>query len=120
MARRVSGAGVARSLLDRSQAHPRPSHMLRTALVFSVVLVGVGYAFQGPIYALLLYLWIAYFRPEAWVWDPGLVMSLKLSYLAGLGTLLSTTLAPSTRWRLDLRVGLLFAFLGHTLLSTIF
>ena len=43
--------------------------MLRTVFVFIALAIGWGFAFQSPLYAASLYLWIAYFRPESWAWD---------------------------------------------------
>ena len=46
--------------------------MLRTVFVFVALAIGWGFAFQSPLYAASLYLWIAYFRPESWAWKwPG-------------------------------------------------
>src|SRR5579871_590881 len=41
--------------------------MLRLIFVFAIIAVGTVYLTQGPFYALLFYLWNAYFRPEYWV-----------------------------------------------------
>jgi hypothetical protein len=57
--------------------------MLRTIFVFIIITVGVFYAAQGPFYALLFYLWNAYFRPEQWVWGSA-VSSLNLSVTIGI------------------------------------
>jgi hypothetical protein len=57
--------------------------MLRTVFVFIIISVGVFYAAQGPFYALLFYLWNAYFRPEQWVWG-GTISSLNLSVTIGI------------------------------------
>jgi len=91
--------------------------MLRTLFVLAIAAVGFIYAFQGALYGLLFYLWIAYFRPEQWVWDADLVASLNLSYVVGVCALVATIFSR-TRWQLNLRVALLALFLGHTFLST--
>jgi putative inorganic carbon (HCO3(-)) transporter len=57
--------------------------MLRTLFVTVIFLVGVYYAIRGPFYALLLYLWIAYFRPQEWVWG-GWITSAPISMLTAL------------------------------------
>ena len=84
--------------------------MLRTIFVLATAAVGLLYAFQGAIYGLLFYLWVAYFRPEQWVWDGDLVNSLNLSYLAG-GCVIVAAVLSRTRWRMNLRVLLLGLFL---------
>jgi probable O-glycosylation ligase (exosortase A-associated) len=91
--------------------------MLRTIFVFGVILVGIVYAFQGPFYLLLFYLWNAYFRPEQWMWVD-YVSPLKLSF--GIGVLLLlTSINALARFRLTLLVGLILLFLGQSLLSTV-
>ena len=42
--------------------------MLRNVFVLAIVAVGTWYAFQGPYYALLFYLWNAYFRQDDWTY----------------------------------------------------
>jgi probable O-glycosylation ligase (exosortase A-associated) len=91
--------------------------MLRTLFVLAIVVVGFMYAFQGALYGLLFYLWIAYFRPEQWVWDPDLVASLNLSYVVGVCALVATVFSR-TRWQMNLRVALLALFLAHAFVST--
>jgi probable O-glycosylation ligase (exosortase A-associated) len=93
--------------------------MLRTLFVLALACTGVAYAFQGPLYGLLFYLWVAYFRPEQWVWDGSIVSVMYLSTVAMVFTLAGTILWR-TQWRINLRIALLGLFLLHTLLSTIF
>ena len=93
--------------------------MLRTLFVLTLAAIGVTYAFQGPLFGLLFYLWVAYFRPEQWVWDGSVVSSLSLSYVAGLFTLVGA-IFWRTRWRMNIRIALLGLFLLQTLLSTAF
>ena len=57
--------------------------MLRNVFVFLLIAIGAIYAIQGPFYALLFYLWNAYFRPEYWVWDD-FIGSLNLSLWIGI------------------------------------
>ena len=57
--------------------------MLRTLFVLLLATIGAYYALQGPFYALLFYIWNAYFRPEDWIWTD-FVRNLRLSYLIGL------------------------------------
>ena len=53
---------------------------MRNIFVALIVLAGTGAAIVGgPFYALLFYLWNAYFRPQEWVFSDW-VFSLRLSY----------------------------------------
>jgi hypothetical protein len=54
--------------------------MLRTLLVVLLITGGVYYSLQGPFYALLFYIWYAYFRPEDWLWA-NCVSNLRLFYI---------------------------------------
>jgi probable O-glycosylation ligase (exosortase A-associated) len=92
--------------------------VLRTVFIFAVLIVGWGYAVQGPLYAACLYLWIAYFRPESWAWSD-LFTSLNLSYFAGAFLVLRTVFSD-VRIRIDLRSALMLAFLLLSLVSTYF
>ena len=42
--------------------------MLRSIFIIAIILFGIVQSFRAPFYALLFYLWIAYFRPETWLW----------------------------------------------------
>lgn len=90
--------------------------MLRTIFVLSITGLFVAHAFQGAIYSLLFYLWVAYFRPETWVWNDW-IASLNLSYFAAILTIIAAVLSPA-RWRINLRVGLLGLLLLHACIST--
>jgi len=92
--------------------------MLRSLFVFGIVSIGFWYAFQAPFYGMLLYLWLAYFRPEQWVWTE-LVAQLNLSLIAG-WLLLARTFFSDEKLKLDGRSALLFVFAAHCLLSTAF
>ena len=92
--------------------------MIRTLLVIVLLIGGWGFAFQSAIYAACFYLWIAYFRPEAWAWS-SVFATLPLSFAAGIFLIVRSMLSP-VRFRLDLRNGLLFVFLIHSLVSTMF
>jgi probable O-glycosylation ligase (exosortase A-associated) len=72
---------------------------------------GTVMAFGSPLYAMMLYLWIAYFRPDQWVWTASLA-TLDLSFYAGLLLLVRTTFSQ-VRFRVDLRSLLLLSFLAH-------
>ena len=58
--------------------------MLRSAFVITILVFFAGLALRGPFEALLFYLWIAYFRPDTWLWDPSLLQTLRLSFVVGL------------------------------------
>jgi putative inorganic carbon (hco3(-)) transporter len=90
--------------------------MLRTVFVVIALAIGWGFALQSALYALGLYLWIAYFRPESWAWSD-IFTTLNLSYFAGAYLLLRTVLA-GTPIRLTTRSSLLFLYLAWALLST--
>jgi probable O-glycosylation ligase (exosortase A-associated) len=92
--------------------------MLRTIFVFIIIAVGVFYAAQGPFYALLFYLWNAYFRPEDWVWNGAETVGiLKLSYWIGLYLVVTAGLSARV-FRLNSRTVLLLLFLAQCLIGT--
>ena len=91
--------------------------MLRTIFVLTIAAWGVAHAVRAPFFALLLYLWIAYFRPEVWVWG-GVIATLPLSLISGI-FLLAYSIFSHVRFRLDLRTSLLFILLAHSLISTL-
>jgi probable O-glycosylation ligase (exosortase A-associated) len=90
--------------------------VLRTVFVFALLTVGWGFALQGPVYAACLYLWIAYFRPEAWAWSD-VFTTLNLSYIAGVYLVLRT-IVGGVPIRIDWRSGLLILFLLHATIAT--
>ena len=92
--------------------------MLRTILVTCLFFAGWAYAVQSALYAACLYLWIAYFRPESWVWGP-LVASLNMSFLAGV-FLLARTFVSGVKVEFTLGNSLLIVFLVHSVISTAF
>jgi putative inorganic carbon (HCO3(-)) transporter len=92
--------------------------MLRTIFVAAIVLFGAQYALRDAFGALLLYLWIAYFRPETWLWYADWLTALNLSFLFGV-YLLARAPRSDAKFRLDLRSSLLMMFLGLSLLSTL-
>jgi putative inorganic carbon (HCO3(-)) transporter len=53
--------------------------MLRAILVFAILIPGVLLALTSRFYALLLYVWFAFFRPQEWVWIN--LRSLRLSLI---------------------------------------
>lgn len=90
--------------------------MLRTIFVIFVIAAGIRYSIRGAFYLLLFYLWIAYFRPEQWLWVD-FVSSLQLSFVVGLGLVL-TTLFSKERFRFGFGAALVAAFLLQSLIST--
>jgi putative inorganic carbon (HCO3(-)) transporter len=92
--------------------------MLRTMFVLGLMSVGTYYALQGPFYAVLFYLWNAYFRPEEWLWLDAL-KGAKLSLIIG-SYLLLVTLCSGRTFPRHGRVLLIGLFLVQSLLSTVF
>jgi probable O-glycosylation ligase (exosortase A-associated) len=90
--------------------------MLRTLFVLLLLIIGCTIALRGPLYALLLYVWLAYFRPEQWVWT-STFQTLNLSFFAGIYLVIRTLFSP-VRWRMDLRSLLLFSLLVHSGISS--
>ncbi len=90
--------------------------MLRTAFIACILLVGVLYGLGSPFYALLLYLWNAYFRPAEWVWSGPFTTDLSF-YIAAF--LVVSTVLSSPRLKPDLRFGLLGLFFVDTLAATL-
>jgi probable O-glycosylation ligase (exosortase A-associated) len=91
--------------------------VLRTVFIVALLVLGWGFALQGPLYAAALYLWIAYFRPEAWAWSD-VFKTLDLSYYAGAFLVFRTIFSPA-RFTFSFRSLLMFLFLGYALLSTV-
>ena len=91
--------------------------MLRLIVVSAIVVVGVWYSLRSPFYALLFYLWNAYFRPEFWLWDNEIFSSLNLSYSVGV---LVVGAALLGRWKkpFNLHLGLILVFVAHAFVST--
>ncbi len=95
--------------------------MLRLFFVLAIVGGGTLYAVRHPFYALLLYVWYAYFRPETWVWHGDLIGGLHLSYafavLVIVSSLLRRDVAVSRAFFHPLMI-LVLLFTGQGLLST--
>src|SRR6187200_1112198 len=56
--------------------------MLRTLLVFAILVPGIVLSLRSRYVALLMYLWFAMFRPQDWMWID--VTPLRLSLVLGL------------------------------------
>src|SRR6476660_210228 len=79
--------------------------MLRSLFVVVLMTVGALFAVQSPYFSLLFYLWIAYFRPQEWVWS-GAIQSLNLSFYTGV-YLVGITILSLPRLQLSFRTLLL-------------
>jgi probable O-glycosylation ligase (exosortase A-associated) len=93
--------------------------MLRNIFVFTLMLGGIRLASKNALGCLQFYLWLAYFRPEAWLWDSAWIQALNLSFLAGLFLLFRAVTASDKHFRFDVRSALLFTLLLISLLSTL-
>src|SRR5262245_11482169 len=82
-----------------------------------MVVVGAYLAFQGPFYALLFYLWNAYFRPDAWVWS-GVIGNLHLSLVIGT-YLVIAVLLTRVPLRFEGRMLLVVLFFVQSLISAL-
>ncbi len=85
--------------------------MLRTIFVFLIIAAGAAVSLGSSFHALLFYLWIAYFRPETWVWDATFLQSLSLSFVVGAWAVV-LTIVQGAKPRFDLRVLLLVLILA--------
>jgi len=92
--------------------------MLRTVFVILLLLIGIRYSLKGAFYTLLFYLWIAYFRPDVWLWS-GWFGQANLSFIVGFATVL-TALFSGQRLRLGIGQFLMLAFLLQAVLSFAF
>jgi putative inorganic carbon (HCO3(-)) transporter len=90
--------------------------MLRTIFVLAIVILGTRVALQNAFGGLLLYLWVAYFRPEHWVYVD-FIATLNLSFIAGT-YLVFRSIFSGADFRIDLRRGLLLVFGLQTVMST--
>lgn len=90
--------------------------MLRVAFVFAIVAFGLWQARKGVFQALLFYLWLAYFRPEVWLWNASFFKSLNLSLIVGGYVLLRYPFSEG-KLRFDFRSLLLVTFLALTVAS---
>jgi probable O-glycosylation ligase (exosortase A-associated) len=88
-------------------------------LIFVVILLLYGFiqSLRGPFYGLLLYLAIAYFRPDTWIWGDQLT-SWNISFVAGLYVILLLVLYRERLW-FGWPVWLIALFCTHGLFATI-
>jgi len=85
--------------------------------VVGIILVGLFFSLQSPFYALLFYLWNAYFRPEAWTYG-SFIGSLSLSYTIGV-YLVFRTLVSLPDAKLNMRTALIILFWIQTLVGKV-
>ncbi len=90
--------------------------MFRTIFVAVIILYGLFQSFRSPFYALLFYLWIAYFRPEFWLWSDW-VTQLNLSLIVGV-MVLGATVLSGRRLRFGVGPCLMLLFLVQSFAST--
>jgi putative inorganic carbon (hco3(-)) transporter len=91
--------------------------MLRLTFIGIIVLVGTFYAVISPFYALLFYLWNAYFRPDDWIWWVD-VSSWHISLIVGVFVLFRTLISAPTP-RFNLGTALVLLFLVQVVIGTI-
>jgi len=89
---------------------------MRTILVVVLIFIGIIASFYGSFNALMFYLWMAYFRPESWIWNNWLT-SYNLSFFVGIFLLVSTFIT-NVKFRFTLFTGLLSLVAVHSFLST--
>lgn len=71
--------------------------MWRLVFVLILIAVGVLYSAQGAFYALLFYLWNAYFRPDYWTFGT-FILSMHLSLIIGIYLVIRTiAMVPSPK-----------------------
>lgn len=90
--------------------------MLRMIFVVLIICAGVFASAFGPFYALLFYLWNAYFRPEMWTYGP-FILSLHLSLIIG-AYLVVRTVFSLPQPNVNIRTLLLLAFLAQSIIGT--
>jgi putative inorganic carbon (hco3(-)) transporter len=89
--------------------------MLRNIFVAIIILIGIRFSLSAPFYALLFYIWNAYFRPEQWLWTDW-VSSLRISLLVGSFLLVAVVFAEG-RLRFSRRLLVFFLFGVHCIVS---
>jgi probable O-glycosylation ligase (exosortase A-associated) len=87
-------------------------------MIFVLILIGVGtfYSVFGAFYALLFYLWNAYFRPDEWTYG-GYVQMMNLSYIIGTYLVIRTFFSMPDP-KLNSRTGLIILFAMQCVIST--
>lgn len=94
--------------------------MLRNLIVGVIISGGFLCCFWGPFPALLFYLWIAYFRPDAWVWTDWFTAA-RLSLVVGVIVVFLTVVAAGKgRVRRDFGLVLILLFFLQSFVSTMY
>lgn len=91
--------------------------MLRTLFISSILVPGIIMAFRDRFMALLVYLWVGFFRPQEWVWID--ISALRLSLLLAVVLIVpsfATGILPNITHPLSIGTGF---FLLSTILSQI-
>jgi len=89
--------------------------MWRTVFVLVIIAIGVFFSAQSAFYALLFYLWNAYFRPDYWTYGP-FIMSMHLSLIVGIYVVIRTiAMVPSPQ--INFRTLLIWLFFGQTVVG---
>src|SRR3989304_6315709 len=91
--------------------------MLRLIFVTLIIITGVYFAAQSAFYALLFYLWNAYFRPDDWTFG-GTIASLKLSWFIGF-YLVIRTVASVPSPKINARTLLIVLFFAQAVIGTV-
>ena len=89
--------------------------MIRTILVVILIIIGIVASFYGSFNALIFYLWMAYFRPESWMWNNWLA-GYSLSFFVGIFLLISAFIT-GVKFRFTLFAGLLLLVAVQSFLS---
>jgi probable O-glycosylation ligase (exosortase A-associated) len=91
--------------------------MLRNIFVGTIIAVGLLASLRGPFYALLFYLWYAYFRPDGWL-HSNWVSGIRLSLVAGAFALFMAVIRiDDLKFRLTPGLILILLALVHTFVS---
>ncbi len=91
--------------------------MARLIFASALLLFGAAQSLRGPFYALLLYLGIAYFRPELWIWT-GELRAISFSFWVGLYAV-GSLLVFRESFKMNFASWLVVAFCLHGLVSTL-
>ena len=89
--------------------------MWRIVFCMLIIAAGVYFSAQGAFYALLFYLWNAYFRPDYWTFG-GFIMSLHLSLIVGI-YLVIRTIAMVPNPQINFRTIFIWLFFAQTLIG---
>jgi putative inorganic carbon (hco3(-)) transporter len=89
--------------------------VLRTLFVLLLTVVGGAASLRGPLEALLFYVWVAYFRPESWIYS-GWFVAANISFISGVFLIVRFAVSGE-RLRLDAGTALLAAVVVHGGLS---